>query len=345
MKAAVLTAIREMEIRDIPDPVLECDADVLIRVAVVGVCGSDVHYYATGRIGSQVVHYPYRVGHEFSGTVVATGRAVTSLSPGDRVAVDPAMPCGSCDQCRGGREHTCRDLRFLGCPGQADGCLCETIVMPAKSCHAIPDSMTFEQAAISEPLSIGVYAVRQSVPMRGAAIGILGCGPIGLSVMLSAIAGGVESVFATDRIDDRLAVAAAAGASWTGNPNRQDIVAAIAAERPLLLDCVFECCGEQEALDQAVALLKPGGKLMLIGIPRCDRVSFAVDHCRHKEICIQNVRRQNDCVQATLNLISNDEVQVDFMTTHRFDLARTQEAFELVDAYRDGVVKAMIHMG
>lgn len=345
MKAAMLTAIRRIEIRDVPDPVLAGDTDVLIRVAVVGVCGSDVHYYATGRIGSQVVHYPYRVGHEFSGTVVATGGAVTSLGPGDRVAVDPAMPCGSCDQCRGGREHTCRALRFLGCPGQADGCLSEYVVMPAGSCYPIPASMTFEQAALAEPLSIGIHAVGQSVPLQGAAIGILGCGPIGLSVLLPSIAGGVECVFATDPIDDRLAVAAAAGASWTGNPDRDDIAAAITAQRPLLLDCVFECCGEQAALDQAVALLKPGGKLMLIGIPRRDRISFAIETCRRKEICMQNVRRQNRCVQAALDLIANKQVQVDFMATHRFELARAKEAFELVDGYRDGVVKAMIHLG
>ena len=110
------------------------------------------------------------------------------------------------------------------------------------------------------------------------------------------------------------------------------------------LDVVFECCGEQSALDQAVALLKPGGKLMLIGIPSVDRVSFAIDSLRRKELCLQNVRRQNDCTKATLDMVAGGELRVDFMATHRFPFARTPEAFDLVANYRDGVVKAMIEM-
>ena len=342
MKAMVLTGIRAMELRDVPDPKLESDTDVLLRLAVVGVCGSDVHYYATGRIGSQVVEYPFTVGHECSAVVERVGSAVTRVKPGDRVAVEPAMPCGQCDQCRVGRPHTCRKLRFLGCPGQARGCLSERLVMPEHSCFPIPGRMTLEQAALSEPLSIGLYAARFSVSMPGAAIGILGAGPIGLSVLVSARHMGARAIYVTDRMDRRLEVARVAGAGWGGNPDRQDVVREIASREPLLLDAVFECCGQQAALDQAVELLKPGGKLMLVGIPEIDRVSFEIDKLRRKEICIQNVRRQNHCVQDALDLISSGGLGVDFMVTHRFPLARCREAFEMVHAYSDGVVKAMI---
>jgi L-iditol 2-dehydrogenase len=340
----VLTGIREAEIRDVPDPAISADNEVLLDVGAVGVCGSDVHYYTTGRIGSQVVKYPYRVGHEFAGIVRAVGKAVTRLKPGDRVAVDPAMACGHCDQCRAGRMHTCRALRFLGCPGQAEGCLSEQIVMPAECCFPIPDALTLEQAAVVEPLSIGIYALQQSIPLQGARIGILGCGPIGLSVLLPALHHGAERVFVTDRIDARLDIAARAGAHWTGNPDKEDVVASITGREPLLLDAVFECCGKQEALDQAVELLKPGGKLMLIGIPEIDRVSFSIDLLRRKELCIQNVRRQNECVEQAIEKVAAGDISVDFMITHRFGLGESKRAFDLVADYGDGVVKAMINV-
>ena len=345
MKAMVLTGIRQMEMADVPDPAIEKDTDVLLRVGTVGVCGSDVHYYVTGRIGSQVVEYPYRVGHEFSATVEQVGSAVKRVVRGDRVAVEPAMSCGRCDQCLGGRRHTCRELRFLGCPGQAEGCLSEYIVMPEESCYPIGPDASLEQAAVAEPLSIGVYAVQLWGGGAGARVGILGCGPIGLSVLLPLRAAGVQTVYVTDKIDARLAAAARSGATWTGNPDRDDIVSAVEQEEPLLLDAVFECCGEQDALDQAVRLLKPGGKLMLIGIPTVDRISFEIDFLRRKEICVQNVRRQNECMQPAIDLIESGRINVDFMITHRFGFDQCKAAFDLVDAYDDGVVKAVIEVG
>lgn len=344
MRAVKLTGIRQMAMFDVPAPQIKNDKDVLIKMTHVGVCGSDVHYYTSGRIGSQIVQYPFTVGHECSGIVEKTGAAVTRVKPGDRIAVEPATPCRQCDQCLAGRPHTCRKLTFLGCPGQVEGCLADYILMKESSCYPLPDRMTLEEAALSEPLSIGIYAVNLSIPMRHARIGILGCGPIGLSVLLPALTQGAEKIYVTDKIDARLDVAKKAGASWTGNPLKSDIVTGITSVEPLLLDAVFECCGQQEAADQAIELVKPGGKIMFIGIPEVDRISFNMDHMRRKEICIQNVRRQNHCVQAALDMIAAQECDVNIMTTHHFPLERTQDAFDLVAAYQDGVVKAMIEI-
>ncbi len=343
MKAMKLTGIRRMEMMEVPTPQIKSGTDVLIRMSVVGVCGSDVHYYVDGKIGSQVVQYPFTVGHEGAGVVEAVGSHVTRVAPGDRIAVEPAMSCFKCDQCLSGRPHTCRKLRFLGCPGQAEGCLSEYIVMPETSCFPIPGSVSLDEAAISEPLAIGVYAVRQSIPMKGAKIGILGAGPIGLSVLLPSRAQGADKIYVTDRIAERLAVASGAGADWTGNPDAEDVVDSIKSAEPGWLDAVFECCGEQQAMDQAVELLKPGGKLMLIGIPpTLERVSFMIDSLRRKEICIQNVRRQNHCVQPALDMIGRKDFDVTSMVTHRFKFKDTQAAFNLVAGYGDGVLKAMI---
>ena len=338
----VLTGIREMEMQEFPMPVIQNETDVLIKMKVVGICGSDVHYYQSGKIGGQIVQYPFPVGHEGAGEVISVGSRVSRVKPGDRIAIEPAMPCGECDQCKAGRPHTCRKLRFLGCPGQADGCLSEYIVMPEQSCFRIAATMSYTEAAISEPLAIGVYAVNQSVPMKGATIGILGFGPIGMSVILPAIAKGAEKIFVTDLIDERLSIAKACGATWTGNAASQDVVNEIVAREPLLLDVVFECCGKQEAMDQAIELLKPGGKLMIIGIPEFDRWNFSVDKLRHKEICIQSVRRQNHSVEEALESMENGRLNVEKMATHRFGFEDTKAGFDLVSGYRDGVMKAMI---
>ncbi len=342
MKAARLTGLRRMEIQEVPVPRIRGEKDVLLRMAAVGVCGSDVHYYAEGGIGSQKVRYPHTVGHEGAAVVEAVGPRVARVRPGDRVAIEPAVSCHACDQCRAGRPHTCRNLRFLACPGELDGCLSEYIVMPEECCYPIPATMSLEQAALSEPLSIGVYAVRQSIPMESARIGIFGVGPIGLSVMLPALAAGAERVYVIDPLDYRLRIAADHGAWWAGNPETTDVVAEITAREPLLLDCVFECCGRQEALDQGMQLLKPGGKFMLIGIPEFDRYTFLADVARRKELCFQNVRRQNGCVQAALDLIAAGRIAPDFMITHRMPFTETAAAFDLVDRYAGGVVKAMI---
>ena len=341
MRCLQLTGLRRMRLVDAPKPALTLPSDVLIRVGSVGVCGSDVHYYTTGRIGSQVVQYPFTVGHEFAGTIEAVGAEVRDMQPGDRVAVDPAMPCFACDQCGAGRRHTCRNLRFLGCPGQAAGCLCDAIVMPASSCIRLPADCSLEMGALVEPLSIGAYAAHLAGDLRGKCVAILGCGPIGLSVLLAARHAGAARVYVSDPIAARRAFARQCGAAWDGVPDA-DLVKGILRHERLAVDVVFECCGQQAALDQAIELLRPGGRLLLIGIPEVDRVSFSIDLLRRRELVIQNVRRQNECVEAGMALVTAFPKLTAAMITHRFSAEQTQAAFDLVAACEDGVVKAMI---
>ncbi|MFZ5516626.1 MAG: alcohol dehydrogenase catalytic domain-containing protein [Candidatus Zhuqueibacterota bacterium] len=344
MKSLMLTGIRSLEIVNRPDPEIQSDADVLLKINCVGVCGSDVHYYRTGRIGDQVVQFPYTIGHECSATVIAAGKSVNRLCIGDRVAVDPAVSCQRCDQCLAGRRHTCRRLAFLGCPGQMHGCLSEYLVMPQESCYKIPESMTHVQAALVEPLSIGMYAVRFLNAPETQAIAVLGAGPIGTCVSLAARAAGVDRIYATDKIDARLELVRAAIPVWTANPETSDIVTAVSRIEPAGLDAVFECCGQQEALDQAIDLLKPGGKLIVAGIPDEDRISFDAGKLRRKELSIYHVRRQNDCVQPAIDAIVSSAIRIDFLVTHHFQFESAAQAFELAAGYRDGVMKAMIDL-
>ena len=344
MKAVMLTGLRQMEFRDVPVPKINKDTDVLLKIEMVGVCGSDVHYYETGRIGSQVVEYPFIVGHECAATVTAIGKSVTNVKIGDAVVVDPAVSCHKCFQCRIGRENTCYNLRFLGTPGQGGGCLCEYIVMPQECCYPTRGAITFEQAVLCEPLSIAAYSVDRAKVPKKANIAILGAGPIGLCTFISAKERGVNTCYMTEKIPERVNAAKKAGATWVENPDKQDIVGEILKKQPDGLDVAFECAGQQETVDQCMDLLRPGGTLVLTGIPRFDRVSLAVDKMRRKEITIVNIRRQNEFTQKSVDLIASGRVSVDFMVTHHFPLEQAQKAFDLVAGYHEGVIKAMITM-
>lgn len=345
MKVAYFTGIRKLELADRPRPAPERDDDVLLRIDRVGVCGSDVHYYVDGRIGDQVLAYPATLGHECSGTVVATGPGVRTLQPGDRVAIDPALVCGRCDQCLAGRPNTCRKLRFMGGPGEAPGALAEYSVLPAENCLAIPDSMTLDQATLAEPLSVGLYAVRLGELRPGMAIGVFGAGPIGLSVLLCAKAVVPVRAYVTELIDRRLDVARTCGADWTANAAACDVAAEALAREPAGLDVVFECSGDPRAIDVSMAALKPGGTLVIVGIPAPQRVDFDIHVMRRKELTFKNVRRQRACVAPVVELVADGRLNPDPMLTHHFPLERTQEAFDLVAGYADGVIKAVIELG
>lgn len=342
MKAMMLTGIRQMEMRDIPEPSLVNSNDVKIRMSVLGICGSDIHYYTQGQIGTQKVQYPFTVGHEGAGVVVEVGNSVKRVKTGDKIAIEPAMPCWNCDQCLSGRHHTCRKLRFLGCPGQAEGCLMEYIVMPETSCFPLTGKLTTDHGSISEPLAIGVYAVKKSGEVKDLDIGIFGFGPIGMSVMLAARAKGVGKIYVSDLIDERLIISRKEGSALSLNPNKENIISKILLNEPLGLDLAFECCGKQEAFDQAIELLKPGGKIIVVGIPEFDMWSMNVETTRRKEISLQFIRRQVDCVEDALKMMKDGSISIDNMVTHRFPFAGTKEAFDLVADYRDGVMKAMI---
>ncbi|MBD14325.1 MAG: hypothetical protein CMJ72_04055 [Planctomycetaceae bacterium] len=342
MKSFQLTGIREMELLEVPTPQIKRSTDVLIQLGAVGVCGSDIHYYVTGRIGSQVVEYPFTVGHECAGTVAEVGTGVSSVKVGDRVAIEPAMPCGQCDQCQVGRENTCRHNRFLGCPGQAEGSLSEYLLMPQENCFKIEDDLSMGEATVSEPLAIAIYAVQQAGVRSDQQVGILGMGPIGRTVMMSVNHGGCDNIYCTDKIEERCVATQQAGAKWVGNPTRQDVVAEVFQHVPLGLDVVYECCGKQDAIDQAVEILRPGGKLVLIGIPEVDSISFKPERIRRKELTLINIRRQRECVQPALDIIGESRAEVDHLITHRFPFSESKTAFDLVADYRDGVVKAMI---
>jgi L-iditol 2-dehydrogenase len=342
MKAQALVGLQKMSLVDWDKPVISNDDDVLLRVRVIGVCGSDVHYYTRGRIGSQVVEYPYLIGHECSAVVEEVGAGVSGVKVGDEVAVEPAVSCLQCDQCRIERENTCRNLSFLGTPGQGDGCMCEYIVMPERNCYVTSGDMSLEEAALCEPFTIGVYSAVQGGACAGQIAAILGAGPIGLSVLKALKYFGVDKVYMTDKLDYRCDFAAGCGADWVGNPENTDVAGDIRAAEKGGIDVAYECAGQQSSIDECLEVLRPGGTLVLVGIPQESRISFSIDKLRRKEISVVNIRRQNRAGGRAIEMVASGGVNVADMITHRFGLADAGEAMELVGNYRDGVIKAVV---
>ena len=342
MKSIKLISTKAFDIFDEEIPIPNQQNNVLIKITSVGVCGSDIHYYKHGRIGDEVVEYPYTIGHEASGYIEQIIGDPNNLKTGQLVAIEPAVACGDCDQCKAGRHHTCRHNRFMGAPGQLEGLMKEYVTVPSENIFVVPGSFTVNEAAFVEPMSIGTYAAKLGRISKSDNIGIIGVGPIGMSVLLSLRYSGNDRQYVWDKLDYRLDNAKKAGAVWTGNPDKIKIESELLKVIPEELDVVFECCGEQDALDTALNVLKPGGKLVIVGIPVEDRVSFDMDVLRRKEINIINVRRQNHSVLDAIKVIEHFKPLDDFLITHSFNFDQTNDAFQMVGDYADNVVKAVV---
>jgi L-iditol 2-dehydrogenase len=233
----------------------------------------------------------------------------------------------------------------LGCPGQLDGCLAEYIVMPDFTCFPVSEKLDSVEAALIEPLTIGVYTVNLAeIKDTTISAGIFGSGPIGLSVLMKLLADGITNIGMIEPLEYRLLKAKEIGAKYLINPEKENVEESIQQHEELLLDVVFEASGEQAAVTNAIKTLKPGGKLVLVGIPPDAKYTFDMDLCRRKEITIINVRRQNHCVEEAIDLVVSGKIDVQKMVTHHFTLEETPVAFDIVEAYKDGAIKAMINL-
>ena len=315
--------------------------EVRLKVAAVGVCGSDMHYFAEGRIGTQVVEYPILLGHEPSGIVDAVGEGV-SLAPGTRVAIEPAMPCLHCEYCQMGRQNLCPNVRFLGTP-PIDGIYAEYYVMPAHCCIPVPDHVSLAEAALLEPLGVALHAVKMARLEPGEDVAIFGSGSIGLVTLLAARLAGAGRVFMTDLVPERLDFAREMGATDGMNPRDGDVLEWIADHTGGRgVDATFEAAGVQEAMTHAFLTPRRGGRALLIGIPSVDEITMPIHLVRNKELTIQHVRRSNREADRVVGLLGEGRLDLKPLATHFFPLDQVNEAIELAEAHRDGVIKAII---
>jgi L-iditol 2-dehydrogenase len=343
MRASRLYGIRDMRLEELPRPT-PAPGEVLLKVAAVGTCGSDVHYYVEGRIGDQVVEEPITMGHEFSAWVAELGEGVEGLEIGQLVAVEPAIPCGVCESCQHGHPNLCPNVRFCGTP-PIDGVFAEYTVMPAENCFPLPEGFTPAEGAMLEPLGIAIHAVDLSHIRAGQTIAVLGAGPVGLLTAAVAKAAGAAEIYVTEPQVHRRQFAMDYLDAEALNPDDVDVVAEIKRMTDGRgVDIAFEAAGAPETPDQAADVVRPGGKVIVIGIPSDDTMTMTASTVRRKGLTIKLVRRMKHTYPRAIRLVQTGMVDVKALVTHELPLNRINEAFEMVSAYKDGVLRAVIHV-
>ena len=338
MRAGIMSPVGKIHFEDIPAP--ECGPDdVLIEIKKIGICGSDVHYWEHGKIGEFVVDGDFILGHECSGIVAEIGKNVKHLKSGDNVTVEPGDTCGKCSFCLDGRYNLCPDVKFLATPPY-DGCLSTYIAHPAKLTFKLPDSVSLEQGALVEPFAIGMYATKNVVEL-GSRVAILGAGTIGIVTLAAAIARGASEVYITDIYDNRLEMAKKLGGKPI-NVSKQDPTEIIKD-----VDTVIECAGSPRTLNQAINMVKKGGRIVLVGLYPQDDIPVNLNNIISKELKISSIFRYVNMFPATIeaiDVLAKRGINLADIITQRYKFEDSQKAFEEVSRNKQNVVKAIIEI-
>ena len=329
MQVARIHGAGDMRLHEEPVPTPR-GGEALVKVTAVGICGSDVHWFREGRIGDDRVETPLVLGHECAGVIESGARR------GQRVAIDPAQPCGRCEFCEEGNPNLCSALRFAGHAPQ-DGAMRGYVAWPEHCLVPLPDAVTDGEGALLEPLGVAMYALELGAVGPGMSVGVFGSGPIGLLVMQVAKVAGA-TLFATDKSDvpHRLEAARALGA--TAFPvhdcgEAEDVLAATGGRG---VDVAFEAAGDPEAVEAAVAAVKPGGRVILVGIPSEDRIAFTASVARRKDLLIRVVHRMKHTYPRAIRLVESGRVDLRALATDRFPLADVARAFAVAQR-REGL--------
>ncbi len=340
MKAFALVSPGNFGWTEIPDDPPPGPDEVVVRPTACGICASDVHYWLHGRIGTQVIeNYPFVLGHECAGVVVELGEGVTNVTVGQRVAVEPAIPCGRCAPCTEGRQNICPNVRFLATPPY-HGALRQSILIPAGNVEPIPESVSFETAALCEPFGVGIHAARLADVSPDETVAIFGAGAIGLSTAMAARIRGAARIILVEPIKERRSLAEAMG--FETIPIDPDPVERIRQMTDGGVHTAFEAAGDLRAMSWVTAAPRLGGKSVIIGIPTEDTVPLDIHRVRRAELTIYNSRRSNRTLPEALHLLDGPAADIARMCTHRFPVSEAGRAFGTVSRREDGVVRAML---
>jgi L-iditol 2-dehydrogenase len=327
MRALRLHGVGDLRLADEPPPVAAA-GEALLRVTAVGICGSDLHWYDESGIGDAVLARPLVLGHEAAGVIMSGPRA------GQRVAIDPQVPCGACETCAEGRGHLCPRVRFLG-HGVNDGALRDRLAWPERNLVPLPDAIDDVGGALLEPLGVAIHALDLARLRPGATIGIFGAGPIGLLLVQLALAAGARSVVATDRLAHRVEAARAFGAiaeQVRGGDERAALLDALGGRG---LDAAIEIAGDDDALATAIVLARPAATVVVAGIPAGDDSTISASIARRKGLDLRFSRRMNRTYPRAIALAATGRVDLAAVVTQRFDLAEFERAFRHASR-RDG---------
>jgi L-iditol 2-dehydrogenase len=314
MKVIRLHGSNDLRLHTEAEPVAVAGEE-LVRVTSVGICGSDLHWFSEAGIGDARLDRPLVLGHEFAGVIAA------GAHQGKRVVVDPAVPCHTCQYCLQGNPNLCDNVRFAG-HGHVDGALREFIAWPKECLYSLPDALSDADGVMLEPLGVAIHAMDLAHLQVGMSVGVFGCGPIGLLIIQMARLSGAADIFASEPLSQRMQVALGLGArEW--NPDQS-------------VDVSFEVAGEDTAVEAAFFAVKPGGKVILAGIPADDRTTFQASVARRKGLTIKLVRRMKFTYPRAIQLVESGQVDVHSIVSEHFPLEEAQAAFALAER-REGL--------
>lgn len=344
MKVAVMNGIGEMGFteRAIPQP---ADNEVLVKLEYIGICGSDMHYYETGRIGDYIVEPPFVLGHEPGGTVVEVGKNVTHLKPGDRVALEPGKTCGHCEFCREGKYNLCPDVVFFATP-PVDGVFQEYVAHEAGLCFKLPENVDTMEGALIEPLAVGFHAANQGGAHAGQTAVVFGSGCIGLVSMMALKAEGVSKVYVVDIMQKRLDKALELGATGVINSKETDVLKEV--ERLTDgkgADLVIETAGMEITTRQAIHIAKKGATIVLVGYSKSGEMTLPLSLALDKELTFKTVFRYRHIYPMAIEAVASGKVNLKGIVTNIFDFDDIQNAMDNSVQDKANIVKAVVKIG
>jgi L-iditol 2-dehydrogenase len=335
MKAVFLRGAGDLYVEDMPMP-RPAAHEALVAIRAVGVCGSDMHYYEHGRVGPFVVKQPLIIGHECAGEVVEVGEGVSSLKPGDMVALEPGIPCRRCSYCLSDRYNLCPQLYFMGTPPN-HGAFRQFVAWPDDFCYRLPEGVSAEIGATVEPLAVGLQACKLTGVRPGESVVVIGAGPIGLMAVTAAAAAGATSITALDMVPMRLEYALKMGATRALDASAAHVTEALEGSAHVVIDCV----GVEATAAQTVALARRGGRVALVGMAG-DSISLPLVRAQAKELSFHTVWRYAGVYPTAVNLLGAGRIDTAPMITHRFRFPQVAQALKFASENRATALKTMV---
>jgi L-idonate 5-dehydrogenase len=329
MKALVIHPPHDLRVEEVETGSVG-PAQLRVRVGAGGICGSDLHYYHHGGFGTVRVKAPMILGHEVAGTIAEVGDGVTGLTPGQRIAICPSRPCGHCRYCQEGRQNHCLNMRFYGSAmptPHINGAFRQEIVIDASQAHVVEDAISDGEAAMAEPLSVALHAVRQAGPILGRRVLVTGCGPIGALIVMAARRAGAVDIVAVDISSNALLAALAAGADRAINTAEDPAALAAYGADKGTFDILFEASGSEKALRNALDALRPGGIIMQIGLG--GDMTLPVNVITAKELELRGSFRFHEEFAQAVSFLNKRLIDVRPLITASFPFTRFSEAFAL----------------
>lgn len=344
MKVAVMNGIGKMGFveREVPQP---ADNEVLVKLEYVGICGSDMHYYETGRIGDYVVEPPFVLGHEPGGVVVKVGKDVKHLKVGDRVALEPGKTCGHCEFCKEGKYNLCPDVVFFATP-PVDGVFQEYVAHEATLCFKLPDNVDTMEGALIEPLAVGFHAANQGGAHAGQTAVVFGAGCIGLVSMMALKAEGVSKVYVVDIMQKRLDKAMELGATEVINSMDTDVMAEIARlTEGKGADLIIETAGMEITTRQAIHIAKKGATIVLVGYSKTGEMTLPLSLALDKELTFKTVFRYRHIYPMAIEAVASGKVNLKGIVSNVFDFDDIQNAMDKSISDKANIVKSVVKIG